>query len=89
MEFRREGKKSFVVTPTFPVTSNIFGTKKHANTSYLMLLLRCCISDGSVMLILAHNFKLNIRHHLVVVDGMVGWWRILCDGSLYVVKSLE
>ena len=32
MEFRREGKKSFVVTPTFHVTSNIFGTKKHANT---------------------------------------------------------
>ena len=32
MEFRREGKKSFVVTPTFHVISNISGTKKHANT---------------------------------------------------------
>ena len=32
MEFWQEGKKSFVVTPTFHVTSNIFGTKKHANT---------------------------------------------------------
>ena len=27
------------------------------------------------MLILAHNFKFNIRHHLVVVDGIVGGGR--------------
>ena len=33
MEFRREGKKSFVVTPTFHVTRRKkIGTKKHANT---------------------------------------------------------
>ena len=30
------------------------------------------MSDGSVMLILTHNFKFNIWHHLVVVDGIVG-----------------
>ena len=34
---------------------------------------------------MAHNFKLNIQHHLVVVDGTVGGGRILCDGSLYVI----
>ena len=32
MEFRREGKKSFVVTPTFYEASNISGNKKHTNT---------------------------------------------------------
>ena len=37
------------------------------------------------MLILAHNFKFNIQHHLVVVDGIVGGGTILCDGSLYQV----
>ena len=41
------------------------------------------------MLILAHNFKFNIRHHLVVVDDIVGGERIFCDGSLYVVMCLE
>ena len=43
------------------------------------------------MLILAHNFKFNIRHHLVVVGDIVGGGGggILCDGSLYVVTCLE
>ena len=41
------------------------------------------------MLILAHNFKFNIQHHLVVVDDTVGGGRILCDGSLCVVTCLE
>ena len=41
------------------------------------------------MLIRARNFKFNIRHHLLVVDGIVGGGRILCDGSLYVVTCLK
>ena len=80
-----------VVTPTFHVTSNIFGTKKHANTVAISCDYQDAvfISDGSVMLILAHNFKFNIQHHLVVVDDIVGGGRILCDGSLCVVTCLE
>ena len=53
-----------------------------------MWLLRCCISDGSVMLILTHNFKFNIRHHLVVVDGIVGGERILCCMSSRVSSNI-
>ena len=84
-----EGKKSFVVTPTFYEASNIFGNKKQAHYNYLMWLLRCCNSDDSVMLILTHNFKFNIQHHLVVVDDTVGGGRIFCDGSVYVVMCLK
>ena len=42
-----------------------------------------------LIVILTHKFEFNIRHHLVVVDGIVGGGRILCDGSLYVVTCLE
>ena len=38
------------------------------------------------MLILAHNFKFNIRHHLVVVDGTAGGGRILCDNTVFAVQ---
>ena len=41
------------------------------------------------MLILPHNFKFNIWHHLVVVDDIVGGGTILCDGSLSQVTYEE